>query len=165
MWGRNEINSEEKMVSYEESSPDRTIANIKDVLTAWRYHTDSSISAILTSQRNRVGDRLAAIEKVLDGLSFDKGRPAQTYEPYKPIDLQSEWNAWSSGRVAYAKKKADNYMTKWLENLKQGYASDYQKEAAEVAASKGDLGPKTLLAKIAALEAAIEAKPTWNLPF
>jgi chitinase len=163
MWGRNAINADETMIRYEESTPDRTVSNIKDVLTAWKYHTDSSISAILIRQRNRVGDRLAAIEKVLDGFSFVKD--GKQYEAYESINLQSEWNAWSSGRVAYAKKKANDYMTAWLANLKQGYASDYQKEAAEVAASKGDLGPKTLLAKIAALEAAIEAKPTWNLPF
>jgi hypothetical protein len=166
MWGKNAINADDKMHYWEQATPERAIANIKDVLSAWKYHIDSSISAILLKQRNRVGDQMAAIEKELDGLTYTTGRGnnAKTIIPYKQIDLKKEWLLWSSGRLARAKQRAEEYMDTWLDSLKEGYATDFLREEARKHA-QDEPNLELMIQRIDKLEAILQAKPTWNLAF
>jgi chitinase len=159
MWGVQAINSDETMNKYNKDTPERAIANIKDVLSAWKYHVDNDIAQILIRQRDRVGDKLAAIEEALEGLTYG------TYKPYKSLDLKSLWEAWSSGRVARAKKRAEEYMTNYLALLQRSYATDDMRKDAEKAAKDGDGSQAERIEKIDALAAAIKARPTWNMPF
>jgi hypothetical protein len=159
MWGDSLINTAEKMNGHVKSRPRTAISNIRDVLAAWKYHVDNDIANILTRQRNRVGQKFAAIERVLDGYSYN------SYAPYKSIDLQDKWNAWTSGRVVRAKQRAEAYMTTWLEKLKDEYATKAKREEAATAAADGQDEKQKLIQTIDLLEAAIDAKPTWDMPF
>jgi hypothetical protein len=79
--------------------------------------------------------------------------------------LKSLGEAWSSGRVARAKKRAEEYMTNYLALLQRSYATDDMRKDAEKAAKDGDGSQAERIEKIDALAAAIKARPTWNMPF
>jgi hypothetical protein len=159
MWGGSAISDDKKMGGYVSNNPLKAVANIRDVLSAWKYHVDDDIANILIAQRDRVGDKFAAVEKALDGITYNN------ILPYKSMDLQTAWNTWSSGRVRYAKKKAEDYMTTWLQKLKDGHATQKMREDAAKAAKNGQDEKQNLIRTIDLLEAAVKARPTWNMPF
>jgi hypothetical protein len=168
MWGRSAINSDSTMNSYEQSQPNKEVRNIKDVLSAYRYHTIPAIRQILLTQRNRVSDMFDAIEDemVRVQLSYQTGgrRPVNIV-PYVKIGLKTQWDTWSSGRLSLAKSKAETYMSHYLQSLQNGYATPALRNAAQAAAGKGDNDPQTLIDKIDALATAVGNLPAWNAPF
>lgn len=166
MWGRGAINSDSTMQHYEQSLPDKEVRNLKDVLSAYKYHMIPQVSQILTDQRNRVGNLFAQVEQTMTGLSYSTGgRKPVTVAPYQPIGLQQAWLAWSSGRLDAARARAETYMDQYLQNLQNGYATPSLRDAAQRAANAGDNGPQTLIGKIDALSNAIANRPAWNAPF
>jgi hypothetical protein len=160
MWGEADINSDDTMFDYERQSPEKTIKNLKDALAANLYHMDPQVVRILVAQRKRVSDFLATIEQKLDGLEYPG------ILPYEPIDLQSEWDAWSHDRLLAARSKLNAYFDQWLPGLIEGYATTALRELAKKAASAGDDAPQIQIEKIDALAAAVKARPAWtDLPF
>jgi len=163
MWGTHEVNADTTMEEYELTAPEREVKNLKDVLTAYKYHTDSNIASILKKQRDRVATTLTAIENALAGKSVKIGNTQ--YGAYNSIGLAAKWNTWSSDRLKLAKSKADTHLSTYFPQLKEGYATQGLRTAAQKAASAGDNGPQELIGKIDALEAALNQKPTWTLNF
>lgn len=121
---------------------------------------DPQVVRILVAQRRRVSDFLATIEQKLDGVGYSD------ILPYKPIDLQKEWDAWSHDRLLAARAKLNAYFDQWLPGLIEGYATAVPRELAAKAASAGDDELQIRIDKIDALAAAVKARPAWtNLPF
>jgi len=166
MWGRSAINSDATMNTYEQSLPDKEVRNLKDVLSAYKYHMIPAVSQILLNQRNRVGSMFAQVEQTMQGLTYQRGgRSPVTIAPYQSVGLQQAWNAWSSARLNIARNKAVTYMQQYLQGLENGYATQGLRNAAQTAAASGDNGPQTLINKIDALSNAVANRPAWNAPF
>ncbi|KAL9594308.1 MAG: hypothetical protein Q9219_007102 [cf. Caloplaca sp. 3 TL-2023] len=142
MWGQKSINSQETMTNYINTMPDRAIKNLKDVLSALKYHQIDTISTTLVNQAHRVGEMFNNME-----IEIGKRDPS-----FQPKGLQAVWSKWIKGRAERARTRAETYLEGNLENIKTGYSSDYQKD-------------KVLLEKINKLEAAIKGRTTWNNPF
>lgn len=172
MWGDHVITTDDNLSSQTESDVDKLIRNIAEVLAAWQYHMTSDIATILTRQRNRVAEYFDAIETALNGVTYDYEEEDDdgdveviTSEPYQIVGLRAQWEAWSSDMLDQAESKARTYMDENLRNLQNGYASDYQRDAAAKAAAKGDKGPQKVIAKIDALAGAVNKRPTWQKLF
>lgn len=153
MWGDGDIRKKNVMQKYCDSNPQKAVQNIKDVLSAWKYHVDTEIKTILTRQRNRVADTLNDIETALKGTTNSKAGL-----PYEPIDLKSKWNTWSAARLVDARNKAEDHMTKWTAKLEAAYATAAKKKAATEAKNTTALD---LIDQIETLKEAVKNKPSW----
>lgn len=156
MWGDDAINADGTMNSYEQSEPDRAVKNIKDVISAYKYHQIQEISANLLKQKNRVGNMFDQMDS-LPSFPAPSGN-----QPYQKIGLKAAWDTWISGRAQLARSKAETYMRQWLESLQNGYASEYQRQIAE---DNPDV--QELIDKIDALAKEVDStlKNRWNPPF
>lgn len=148
MWGRNAINSDQTMLDYVQQTPDKSIKNLKDVLSALRYHQIPAVSTILVAQAKRVGDMFQTMETELA-----KNRPK-----YQPAGLQAAWQSWIKGRADRARTRAETYLTENMQKLIDGYGSAYQGQPQFEDAA-------VLRGKIEALAAAIAGKTAWANPF
>lgn len=146
MWGRNAINSDVTMQGYEQQDPNKAIKNLKDVLSALKYHQIPAVSTILVDQANRVGNMFQTMETEL------ANRPG-----YQALGLQAAWNTWIKGRADLARTKAETYLTDYIQKLNDGYGSDYQRQP--------QYADTVLLGKIDALTAAIAGRTAWANPF
>ena len=134
------------MQNYEQQTPDKAIKNLKDVLSALKYHQIPAVSTTLVNQANRVGKMFQTMETEL-----------ASRQGYKFLGLQAAWNVWIKGRADRARTRAETYLTDNLQKLKNGYASDYQRDPK--------FAGEDLLKKIDALAAAIAGRTTWANPF
>lgn len=146
MWGRNAINSDQTMTDYEQQTPDKAIKNLKDVLSALKYHQIPAVNTLLVNQANRVGNMFNQMETAL------ANRPG-----YQPAGLQAEWNSWIKGRADRARTRAETYLTDNIKKLKDGYTTEYQRQP--------QFADPVLLEKIDKLDAAIKVRQTWGNPF
>lgn len=147
MWGVNVINNQQTMTDYEQQEPDRAIANLKDVLTALRYHQDGVVSGNLVRQARRVG-------VMFNNMETEIARRDPTFQPK---GLQTLWNSWIKGRADRARTRAETYLETNLKALKDGYMSDYQQDPK--------FSDGVLVTKINRLDAAIQGRTRWNNPF
>ena len=134
------------MQDYEQQTPDKAIKNLKDVLSALKYHQIAGVNTILVTQANRVGNMFQTMETEL------ANRPG-----YQPLGLQAAWKTWIKGRADRARTRAETYLTDNMRKLKDGYGSDYQRQP--------QFADTVLLGKIDALDAAITGRTTWTNPF
>ncbi|KAI4122687.1 MAG: hypothetical protein LQ338_005669 [Usnochroma carphineum] len=146
MWGKNAINSDQTMADYEQQTPDKAIKNLKDVLSALKYHQIPAVNTLLINQANRVGNMFDQMETAL------ASRPG-----YQRADLQAKWNSWIKGRTDRARARAETYLTDNMKKLKDGYTSEYQRQPK--------FADPVLLAKIDNLDVAIRGRQTWGNPF
>lgn len=121
MWGDHEINSDTTMGNYVTDGGHRAVKNLKDVLTAWKYHQTSAINTILVNQVARVGNMLEAMEVYL--LATTIRTRGGNLAPYQRQNLQTKWRAFMQQAATKARSKADTYITKWLEMLQNDYTS------------------------------------------
>jgi hypothetical protein len=160
MWGNSQINDPKKMLKYEREIPKKTVKNLKDAYASYMYHMDPEVTRILAAQRRRISNAFALVEKAMDGLSFGD------FEPYKPVDLQKEWDAWSHDRMLAARAKLDAYLDQWLPGLVDGYTTKAERDLAKEDALGGDDKRQTRIDKIDALAAAVKGRPAWTaFPF
>ena len=139
MWGKTAINSDETMTNYEQQQPDRAVKNIKDVLSAYKYHQIQAVNGILVRQANRVGAMFGRMEN--DYL-------ANNYPGYEKIGLQALWTSWIKGRTDRARTRAETYMKDGVKRLHDGYGSDYNRQFTN----------PVLLAKIDSLTTAVNGQ-------
>lgn len=134
------------MQDYEQQTPDKAIKNLKDVLSALRYHQIPAVSTILVTQATRVGNMFQTMETEL------AKRP-----DYQHAGLQAAWNVWIKGRADRARTRAETYLTDNIQKLNKGYGSAYQRQP--------QFADTVLLGKIDALAAAIAGRTAWANPF
>ncbi|KAL8857176.1 MAG: hypothetical protein Q9178_006231 [Gyalolechia marmorata] len=147
MWGTDNINSEETMTDYQTQRPEKAIKNLKDVLSAMKYHQDPVVRTHLINQAARVETKLDDMERI---LAMKTG--------YQPANLGARWRTWIRGRADLARTKAETYLTTHLQTLQDGYTSEYQQQP--------QFSPdKVLLEKINRLAAAIANRQPWINPF
>ena len=160
MWGKGLINSAKKMTDYERQSPERSVRNLKDAYASYMYHMDPEVTRILAAQRRRISNAFASVEREMDGRKYVK------FPPYKPNNLQKEWDAWSHDRVLAARAKLDAYFDQWLPGLVDGHTTKAERDLAEKEALAGDDKRQIRIDKIDALAAAVKGRPAWNaFPF
>jgi chitinase len=167
MWGRNAINNDFTMQDYLGAQPDRAFKNIKDVITILRYHMDATVTQRLVDQKNRVGNMMNRLETVpISQVQVsEKGRNLGWWQP---VGLQNRWNTWIRGRANKARVKAETYIETYLERLKDGYASEVQRQVARDVDPSDPLiiAARTLIAKIDALDNEWQTnRSRWQNPF
>jgi hypothetical protein len=155
MWHPTNINSDDTMNGYEKAAPHRAVKNVKDVLTAYQYHQIAEINSFLVAQSNRVANMLDAMETYLAGITVSTSKG--NLLPYQNKQLGARWRAFMNSKAQTAKGRAETYMDTWVQGLKDGYCSDYQRE-------KANDDDKILIKKIDELSNAVQAKSNWALP-
>lgn len=166
MWGRTVMRDEANFRVYIQSDPDTAIKNLKDVMSALRYHADPTISNRLVTQKNRIGDMLNRMDtQVVPGIQrFDANN--QQFGQWQPKGLQQRWNTWIRGRADLARTRAFAHIEKYLGELVSGWTSDLQRQDALNKANQGDQLPLRRINKIDMLRNEWNTnRPVWNNPF
>ena len=124
MWGNGNIRNDATMRQYLLQDPDTAIKNLKDTITAIRYHADPIISARLIQQKDRVGNMLNEMDiQCVPGIV--RTVRAGKYRQWQPQGLQQRWNTWIR---AYTLTKAISHVETWLPQLEQAYATPTQRD-------------------------------------
>ena len=168
MWGDDPINNDNTMQEYLGAQPDKAFKNIKDVISVLRYHMDATVSARLVLQKDRVGDMMNRLDTVLIPQVQIQNREGQNFGRWQPVGLQTRWNTWIRGRANIAKAKAETYVDTYIDRLKDGYASDLQRQEAADGDPNDPLiaAARVLIAKIDALDNEwTNNRPNWQNPF
>jgi chitinase len=167
MWGDDPINNDFTMQEYLGAQPDKAFKNIKDVISVLRYHMDATVAQRLIDQKNRVGNMMNRLDTVLIPQVQVSGRGGN-FGRWQAVGLQNRWNTWIRGRANKARVKAETYIETYLERLKDGYASEVQRQVARDG-DPGDpliIAARTLIAKIDALDNEWQNnRPRWQNPF
>ena len=168
MWGTGAIRNDDTMRQYLLQNPNTAIKNLKDTITAIRYHTDPTISARLVLQKDRVGNMLNQMDtQVVPGI-VRTGRAGTQFGQWQPQDLQQEWNRWIRGRAAEALVKAIGHVDKWLPQLEQAYATPVQRDNADRGGdSREAVNARIRIGKIDTLRNQWTGnnRPIWPNPF
>lgn len=135
MWGDQAINDDNTMNEYLGNTPERAIKNVKDVITAYRYHQIQKIQNNLVAQSNRVRDMFDTMDTAILAKN----------PSYQKLNLGPLWASWMRGRADRARTRAETYTKQWVNALKTGYGTESQRETA-------DADRKILLSKIDALD-------------
>lgn len=161
MWSTGVINTDDTMTGYIQSEPERAIKNLKDVISAMKYLQDSTINTRLKAEKERIAARLKELDEVRMP-NFVKKTGSKSWSKWTSKGLESEWNTFIKQRATNAKDKAVRYIEDNILKIKDGYASDANKEAA-----KTNPELKTLIEKIEKLEEEWNRyKPnSWQNPF
>ncbi|KAL8694715.1 MAG: hypothetical protein Q9224_003515, partial [Gallowayella concinna] len=146
MWGKKDINSDKTMTENEQNDPDVSVKNLKDVVSAYKYHQIPDVSRFLVNQGNRIGAMFLQMENTI----------AANEPNYQRLNLNTKWNAFIKGRAERARLRAETYLSNYLGKLKEGYYTEYQKEGRFNA---------ILVDKIGNLTQAYEALTPWANPF
>lgn len=165
MWGKNDINSDTTMGTYEKNEPDKAVKNIKDVMTALKYLQDATVSQRLVLQKNRVGVMLNQMDTVYVPQVRKTSRNG-AFANWQAVGLQNQWNTWIRGRADVVRGKAETYISTYIAQLQEGYATPTQRDNA----NKGGNDPaavaaRTLIGKIDAISAEWNNQARWNNPF
>ncbi|KAL8730716.1 MAG: hypothetical protein Q9166_003908 [cf. Caloplaca sp. 2 TL-2023] len=147
MWGKKDINSDETMTNYEQQTPDKAVKNLKDVISAYKYHKVPTVSTYLVNQANRVGNMFQQMENSI--AASDPG--------YQRLNLQSKWKTWIKGRGDRARTRTETYVVDYTKKLRDGYTSEYQ--------VAGGFGDPVLLEKIEASTKEVNGLQPWGNPF
>lgn len=162
MWGRNQINSDTTMHNYQTQDPDRAFKNIKDVITALRYHSDATVNANLLAQRNRIGARLELLDTAIVP-TIQK----PNHRTWTAVGLRAQWDEWTKTRALQAHEKAIAYIDDYRDKLDLAYATQYQRENAQQGGDDPQaVASRALIAKIDALNNEWKNnRPNWVRPF
>lgn len=163
-WGKNPSRNEFTLQDYA-GHGDSLFKNVKDTITAIRYHIDPIIRQHLINQKDRVGNRLTLLEtqhlnqitRHVDGMD----------RTWRPLGLQAEWNRFMRARAARAITASQQHVTEYLNALKEGHATQAQRNLAW---NGGDedwaRAARALITKIDALNVEwTQLRPVWTNPF
>ncbi|KAF7510841.1 hypothetical protein GJ744_005941 [Endocarpon pusillum] len=163
-WGKDPARNEYTLQEYA-GHGDSLFKNVKDTITAIRYHMDPTIRGYLINQKNRVGDMLNQLEtqelpsitKNIDGVQ----------RTWASLGLQNRWNAFMRTRAATAITDSQQHVNDYLNMLKEGYATQAHRNAANNGGNTEDARiRRSLIAKIDALDAEwTNNRPLWTNPF
>lgn len=167
MWGTGLIRNDDTMRTYLQQSPDTAIKNIKDTITAIRYHADPTISARLVLQKNRVGNMLNQMDTQAVPAIVKTGRNGARFGTWQPQGLQQRWNTWIRGRATYALQKAVLHIETWLPRLEESYATPELRNVANRGVNDPEAQQsRTRIQKIDGLKTEWASnRPVWNNPF
>lgn len=129
-----------KQKSIEQSDTLKAILKYRDMISLYKYHTDSYVHDILKKQSNRIADTLDKLEDTIAGLDFSKRQPP-IVRPYKKWGLKQTWEGWIPGHI-------DNTISK-INKFFDGSRDDYIKAKARMQAElkKDPKMPRDLQAK------------------
>lgn len=139
--------------------------NVKDTITAIRYHIDPTINGHLVRQKDRVGQRFNDLEtQYLPLITKDIGGLQRTWAS---LGLQNRWNTFMRGRAATAITDAYNHVEEYLTALEEGYATQRQRNFAnQLGDTEDGRNLRGFIAKIDALRAEwTNNRPIWTNPF
>lgn len=168
MWSPTVINSDSTMMGYlGQGMP--AFQNVKDVISAYKYHRFQTINNNLVAQSNRIGAMFQQMETYLTGKTLHQSG-SKTMEPYQSMGLQGLWSTFMNDKAATAKARAEQWMEHWTAQLEETYKSDYQLQFAaertqELRQSTGDQtvlsDEQIFIDKITRLRTEVNSQPNW----
>ena len=166
MWGPNAITNDATMRDYLQKTPNTAIKNLKDTITAIRYHNDMDVSTRLVLQKNRVGDMLLKMDTQVVPNSVRTKVNGDRYGTWQPQNLKQLWDTWIRGRADYALAKAVAHIEKWLPELEESYATPALRDVANRGSGEEAQEARTRIEKIDKLrDEWTNRRPVWNNPF
>lgn len=163
-WGKDPARNEYTLQDYA-GYGDALFKNVKDTITAIRYHMDPTIRGYLISQKDRVGNMLNRLEtQELPSITKNIDGVPRTWAS---LGLQARWNTFMRTRAATAIVDSQQHVTEYLNMLKEGYATQAHRNAANNGGNAEDAQiRRALIAKIDALDAEwTNNRPVWTNPF
>ena len=155
MWGESLINRDDTIMGYIHQEPLKAVKRLKDVLTAYRYHQDATISDNLKKQSQRVSEALDKMDRIeLPKLNY-KG---QKVKPYKTLGFKKRWDEWIKSRAERANKRTMMYLDQYIEQM-QGYANSQE--------DRFEPNLQSLANSVRALKAELAKvhQDEWKIPF
>ncbi|KFX92564.1 hypothetical protein V490_05317 [Pseudogymnoascus sp. VKM F-3557] len=169
MWSPTVINNENTMTGYLGQGMEG-FQNVKDVITAYKYHRFNEIHNNLLAQSNRIGAMFQAMEAYLAAAPALHQSSNVLLQPYQPANLQAEWRTFMNTKAAAAKLRAELWMDNWTTQLENTYCSDYQLGFAQdrTTALRQATGDPNILSdeqifidKITRLRQEVNSLPNW----
>lgn len=136
MWGEHDIRTEEKMREYVQVEPNKGMKNLKDVITAIRYHQHPTIHANLQRQSRRIGemlDRLDSVELPKVTVRYGGRNPVELAK-YQKKDLKKMWDDWIQARAEIPRSKAELHLDRYFEAMEPFIQVDDSKADPDIAA-------------------------------
>ncbi|SPO07096.1 related to chitinase [Cephalotrichum gorgonifer] len=132
MFKNGPINSDTTMMDYIRQDPDKAIKNIKDVMTALKYMGDSTIRSTFIAQKERVAARLKELdEDIMPNVQKPDTREGLSWGRWKSQGMEGRWNTFMKDKTATALFKAKKHIDDYTLALKDGYAKESDRKAAE----------------------------------
>ncbi|KAI9766214.1 MAG: hypothetical protein M1839_005004 [Geoglossum umbratile] len=130
MWGSDRISADSKMQEYLRGNPEKAAKNVKDVLSAYKYHQFPDVNTILVAQAMRIANMLENLDNNLLPPIHRADSNGNLYSPYRPIGLRNLWMNWIRGRTEAARIKAETHMRDVVSKLQAGYATPELRNSA-----------------------------------
>ncbi|OBT89371.1 hypothetical protein VE02_01453 [Pseudogymnoascus sp. 03VT05] len=125
MWSPTVINNENTVTGYLGQGMEG-FQNVKDVITAYKYHRFNEINNNLLAQSNRIGAMFQQMEAHLAAAPALHQSGNVLLQPYQQANLQAQWRAFMNTKAATAKTRAELWMDNWTGQLETTYCSNYQ---------------------------------------
>ncbi|KAI0459849.1 hypothetical protein F5B21DRAFT_511091 [Xylaria acuta] len=161
MWGTGAIRRDTVMRGYVSNVNKRQKAfqNLKDCMFALAYMRDPIVSNTLLLEKNRVRDRLAALD---NNVVPTIARPG--YRTWTSQGLAGLWDTFMSQRAIQARTKVETHINTWLQTLQDTYATPAQRQAAQGTSPVAQANQR-FITKIDRLAQAWNAFGQWIPPF
>lgn len=135
----------------------------KYLLGAVKYMRSKTIEGYFAEQKKRIGTALDEIDNALPGVTPNGGMNA-----WQKQDLKKKWDAYMDDAFDMAKKRTDNTMTFFLNNLQTKWGNPAKAPAGGKGKTTGTAGQKDLARQIKALRTqwtktkiSTWTKPNW----
>ncbi|KAI0202235.1 hypothetical protein F4808DRAFT_468777 [Astrocystis sublimbata] len=140
------LNDVAKMTEYTQNFEKVNIAikNLKNAILAVTYMRDQTINDRYKTQADRVGDRLAEAETLL------QAKWKTTATPYTPLDMKGQWSRFIRDYTTEVIDKFEEFLNLWS----GGHLSKWVPPDGSVQQTKAQM---TLTEKLIALRAEVEA--------
>lgn len=169
MWSPTVINNDNTMTGYLGQGMEG-FQNVKDVITAYKYHRFNEINNNLLAQSNRIGAMFQTMEAHLVAAPALHQSGNVLLQPYQPANLQAQWRTFMNNKAAMAKTRAELWMDNWTNQLETTYCSDYQlgfaqDRTTELRQATGDPNilsdEQIFIDKITRLRQEVNSRPAW----
>ncbi|KFY73248.1 hypothetical protein V499_06655 [Pseudogymnoascus sp. VKM F-103] len=169
MWSPTVINNENTMTGYLGQGM-AGFQNVKDVITAYKYHRFNEINHNLLAQSNRIGAMFQAMEAHLAAQPALHQSGNVLLQPYQNANLQAQWRTFMNTKAATANTRAELWMDNWTTQLETTYCSNYQLSFAqdrttELRQATGDPNilsdEQIFIDKITRLRQEVNSRPAW----
>ncbi|OBT39681.1 hypothetical protein VE00_09135 [Pseudogymnoascus sp. WSF 3629] len=169
MWSPTVINNENTMTGYLGQGMEG-FQNVKDVITAYKYHRFNEINNNLLAQSNRIGAMFQAMEAHLAAAPALHQSGNVLLQPYQHANLQGQWRTFMNTKAATAKTRAELWMENWTSQLETTYCSNYQlgfaqdrtTELRQATGNPNILSDEQIfIDKITRLRQEVNSLPTW----
>ena len=157
MWSGKQLVDSDKMTKYvnDDTKINKAFKNMRDVISAWRYHQDATTKQILKKQSDRIAARFDVLESEI----------AKSDQNYNKIGLKDAWNSFMKGRAAKVGAGAETFLDTWLKYMNDAWADGDENSNPNAGKDpKTPDDPNSKTSRLAKLKKERDGMGTWSNP-